>query len=94
MVCTEATGFQQGTEQTMGESCCPKCARPLVELGNLDPHLKIVTVKELVERCGGDFIDEISISGPIRHAEVFGDYTPERIRLRTINLFQSLGLPS
>lgn len=59
-----------------------------------DSTLSRVTVKELVEKCGGDNLDEVMASLPIRHAEAFGDYTPEEIRQRTTRVFACIGLLS
>ncbi len=79
-------------EQVTGVSGCPECARLQMELDNFDAgSLKPVTAKELVERCGGDFIDEICLAGPIRHPEVFAHYTPERMRQHAINVFEIIG---
>ena len=62
--------------------------------GEDDAFLRPVTVKELVEKCGGDFIDEICIAGPLRNPNVFGDVlaSPKEFQKRTIKMFQAIGM--
>lgn len=53
--------------------------------------LKPVTVEELIERCGGDFIDAFFISGPIKSPDVFQNHSSEDIRTRTVNTIRNIG---